>query len=501
MRGAAVTMAATLGSFGTALGIKHEAQLSTSVVILAVALALSIGRHGERADHRTPGGRLLAILVVSLVAIIANEIGTQIFRHPDLGDTLFVLAMSATIWARRFGPVARRTAMLATFPLVAMLIVPAPIVELHGGGGGTRWWSALVALVALAWVTVTRALATRAGFLVVGAQTPDRTGGERTAQASAKQTASASVRKLTSSDKMAIQMAASLGAAFIIGRGLFGAHWTWVVLTAFIVSSGNRGRGDVVYKAGMRLAGACAGTLAATALTGVFTPGDSWAIVAIFAVLAVALWLRSISYAYWAGGMTGALALLYGYYGEGGIGLLATRLEGIVVGAALAVMASWVLWPIRTTDVLRRDTALALAALDGYVASLGEDLAAALRRQHDFQNAADTLAKTGTPLRAVPPQLRSHFPYLHAVRALEHCAAELPSVTAIVAEHGPGIHRHEHLNQLRTGLREMRRANGQRVPPGPSAWDQLLERVRELSVSPETLTPPMPAGSPTRDDS
>jgi hypothetical protein len=493
MREAAVTMAATLGSFGTALAIKHEAQLSTSVVILAVALALSIGRQGERAVRRTPRGRLLAILVVPLVAFGANEIGTQIVRHSDLGDTLFVVAMSATIWARRFGAVARRIAMLATFPLVAMLIVPAPIIEVHGGGGGTRWWSALVALVALSWVTGIRALATRAGFLAPASETP--------APRSAERAAPAGIRKMASSDKMAIQMAAALGTAFIIGRGVFGTHWTWVVLTAFIVSSGNRGRGDVVYKALMRLAGACTGTLVATALTGTFPPGDSWAIVMIFAVLAVALWLRSISYAYWAGGMTAALALLYGYYGEGGIGLLGTRLEGILAGAALAVMASWVLWPIRTTDVLRRDTALALAALDGYITSLGEDRAAALRRQHEFQAAADTLAKTGTPLRAVPPRLRSHFPYVHAVRALEHCAAELPSVTAIVAEHGPGIHRHEHLNDIRTGLREMRRANGQRLPPGPSAWDQLLEGVRELSQSPETRTPAMHAGSSTRNAS
>ncbi len=47
-----------------------------------------------------------------------------------------------------------------------------------------------------------------------------------------------------------------------------------VALTAFIVCSGNRGRGDVAHRAAMRLAGAGAGTLAATALSGVFTPGD-----------------------------------------------------------------------------------------------------------------------------------------------------------------------------------------------------------------------------------
>jgi hypothetical protein len=488
-------MAATLASFGTALAIKHQERLSTSVVILAVALALSMGRHGQRSGRRTGSSRWLAILVVPLVAVGANEIGTRIFRQPDLGDGLFVVAVSATIWARRLGPVARQIATLATFPLVAMLIVPAPIIEVNGNAGDARWWSAVVALVALAWATSTRALAERVGILVpapapVPAPVPVPAPIPAPAPAPAARPASAAsgARRMASSDKMAIQMAAALGSAFAVGRGLFGAHWTWVVLTAFIVSSGNRGRGDVVYKAALRLAGACAGTLAATALTGAFAPGDSWAIVMIFVVLAVALWLRSISYAYWAAGMTAALALLYGYYGEGGIGLLGDRLEGILVGAALAVTASWILWPVRTTDVLRRDTALALAALDGYLASLGEDLTAAVTRQHEFQRAASTLAQTGTPLRVVPPRLRSHFPYLHAVKALEHCAAELPSITAVATEHGPGSHGHEHLNHLRAGIREMRRANGQKLPPAPTAWEHLVDRVHELSKSPETVT-------------
>ncbi len=475
-------MAATLASFGTALAIKHEERLSTSVVILAVALALSMGRHGQRSVRRTAKGRLVAIIMVPLVAVGANEIGTRIFRQPDLGDALFVLAVSATIWARRLGPATRQVATLATFPLVAMLIVPAPIVEVNGSAGDARWWSAVVALVALGWVRGTRALAERAG-IIAAAPVPVPVpvpATQRTAPVAGRASSTSSARRMVSSDKMAIQMAAALGAAFVVGRGLFGSHWTWVVLTAFIVSSGNRGRGDVVYKAALRLAGACVGTLGATALTGVFAPGDRWAIVVIFAVLAVALWLRSISYAYWAAGMTAALALLYGYYGEGGIGLLGDRLEGILAGAALAVSAAWILWPVRTTDVLRRDTALALAALDGYLAGLGEDLAGALTRQHEFQHAAETLAQTGTPLRALPPPLRSHFPYLAAVRALERCAAELPSITALVAERGPGSHDHEHLKHLRAGIREMRRANGQRLPPEPSAWEQLLDRVREL---------------------
>jgi Fusaric acid resistance protein-like len=306
MRDAAVTMAATLASFATALGIERVARLSTSIVILAVALTLSIGRMGQRGNHRTVHSVALAAVVLPLVAVGANEISTRIFHQPNLGDALFVVAMSATIWLRGLGPAARQIATFATFPLVVTLIVPAPIVATNGSTADGRWWSALIALVALGWATATRFVAERSGILVLAANLPPPT---PPTPSSAR-----TGRRIAPSTRMALQMAAALAAAFAVGRSLFDVHWTWVVLTAFIVCSGTRGRGDVVHKAVMGLAGAAVGTLAATVLSDAFPPGDRWSIVIIFAVLAVALWLRSINYAYWAAGMTAALALLYGYY-------------------------------------------------------------------------------------------------------------------------------------------------------------------------------------------
>jgi hypothetical protein len=489
IREAAVTMAATLASFATALLIKQEAQLSTSIVILAVALSISLGRTvGQRAEHRTVRGRVLAIVVLPFVAVAANEIGTRIFQQPDLGDALFVLAISATIWVRRLGATARQIARLATFPLIAMLIVPAPVISTHAGAANGRWWSALIAVVALGWVTTARLLAERIGLLVPAVD-------PRAATPPAPSSARAA-RRIAPSTKMALQMAVALGAAFALGRDLFGVHWTWVVLTAFIVCSGNRGRGDVVHKAAMRIAGAGAGTLAATALSGAFPAGDSWSIAVIFAVLAVALWLRTINYAFWAAGMTAALALLYGYYGQRGIGLLATRLEAILLGAALAALTSWFLLPVRTTDVIRRDLARALAALDGYLASLHQDLASAPAHQDRFQAAVSALAHAGTLLRAVPPVLRSRVEHLPAVRALEHCASELPSVTTVLVQRRPEDHWREHLDELRAGIGELRLANAQRHLPDAIAWNRLIEQVREL---PRALEMPMSSPRATRD--
>lgn len=143
---------------------------------------------------------------------------------------------------------------------------------------------------------------------------------------------------------MAIQLAVAVGGAFVAGRLAFGEHWTWVVLTAFVVCSGNRGRSGVVRKGLLRLVGAAAGTLVATFLAGWFGPFDSRSIVVVFAVLAVAMDLRTFSYAFWAGGVTEMLALLYDYYGQAGPGLLATRLLAIAIGV------SWFLLPVRNRN-------------------------------------------------------------------------------------------------------------------------------------------------------
>jgi hypothetical protein len=484
-RQAAVVLAATLASFVTALLIEHLAHLSTSIVILAVAMSVSLGRVGQRAEHRSPRALALAAIVLPLVAVGANEISTRIFEQPDLGDTLFVLAVSATIWVRRFGPTARQVAVFATFPLVATLIVAAPAVSAGGSAGDGRWWSALVALIAFGYLTAARLIAEHAGFL-------ERAASEQ-ATATAANAQAGNARRIAASTKMALQMGSALGAAFAVGRGLFGVHWTWAVLTAFIVCSENRGRGDVLDKAMTRLVGAGLGTLGATALTGVFPPRDPWSVAVIFAVLAVGLWLRPVNYACWAGAMTAALALLYGYYGERGAGLLGTRLEAIAVGATLAVAASWFLLPVRTTDVLRRDLALSLAALDAYLtaqaapreaaphpAGPGEsgpreapaqEKAAASQKQ--FTQSVRALDHAAALLRKVPAPLRSGPDYLPAVNALQACAARLPSVTAAQAQLPRDDHWPDRLAHFQAAVGDLRQANAQRLPPDPRAWSRL----------------------------
>lgn len=484
LRAAAVTMAAALASFGSALLVAHLARLPAGIAILAVAIGLSVGRIRQRPGSKPPG--LPGLLVLPLVAAGASEISTQMFEHPDLGDALFVLAVSASIWVRRFGPLATRAGALASVPLAAILIIPAPAITAPGSSGNTPWWAALIAVIALAWSGAVQLIAGRIRLLPRPSAPPALV--SRAASPGPR-----SRRRTPASTRMALQMAAAIAAAFAVGRSLYPAHWMWVVLTAFIVCSGNRSRGDVAHKAVMRVLGAAAGTIVATALTGAFPPADTWSVVAIFAVLTIGLWLRPVNYAYWAAGMTAAMALLYGYYGQRGIHLLGDRVEAIAIGAALGIAASWIIFPTRTTDLVRRDLALALAALSDYLAAAGIDTAALPRLQARFEQAVAALQQATSPLQLLPPPWRAGHDYLSAVTALRQCAATLPAITrqaatASVSEDQPGTA--TVAAGITASITAIRRRLAGRHRLDPATWPQLAANVTALTAAIRTSTQP-----------
>jgi uncharacterized membrane protein YccC len=177
----------------------------------------------------------------------------------------------------------------------------------------------------------------------------------------------------------------------------------WPVVTAFIVCAGNRGRGDVVYKGVLRVAGGLGGTIVATLISGVARPGGPLAIILIFVVLTLALWLRPVSYAYWAGCVTAVLALLYGYFGQTGPGVLESRLLGVLWGGGIAIAASWFMLPVKTTDVLRRRSSEALRALAVFSAAVRDRAAPAdlEETRHAAARAIERVAEVGSAPRAL----------------------------------------------------------------------------------------------------
>ncbi|MEY9928826.1 multisubunit Na+/H+ antiporter MnhF subunit [Catenulispora sp. GP43] len=385
LRAAAVLMAAVLSAYGSAIWIEHRAHLHLDIVITAVAMTMTLARVQRGAD---PRDRLIGAAVLAASAATASEVSSLLQLHPFLGGAAFTAAMAAAIWIRRFGPRATKAGTVGALPFITLLVT-------QGQGGPPHTaaddlWCALIALVAAFWVAVYQLGAAALGMREQRRHPP----------APRPLIAPSGAKRIPAGTRMACQTAVALGTAFAVGHLAFHDHWPWAVLTAYIVGSGARGRGDVLHKGVLRTAGATAGTVVATAIAGTFPPADRWSVVIIFAVLGVASWLREISYAFWAGSVTAALSLLYGYFGQNATSLLTTRLEAIVVGAVPGIAASWFVLPVRTADVLRRRMAEALAALTACLDAPIDDRAEIRRRQARFQYAVAQLEQIAKPLRA-----------------------------------------------------------------------------------------------------
>ncbi|RAO76430.1 FUSC family protein [Dyella jiangningensis] len=401
--------------------------------VLGVVLALSLSRSQLDRDGR---GRIEAALVLPAVAFAALGVGWLLHHWPWLGAAVFVAGMALPIWLRRFGSMARRAGSLIALPFVTLLTVP----HVHAATGGLlpSWLAPVViALLALFWVNVFHQLVKLLTLQTIAPEdasttlTAVREGAPRTA----------------ASTRMAVQMAVALAAAFIVGYLCFAERWAWIVLTAFIVNSGNRGRLDVLYKSGMRVLGAAAGTAVAL-LFSLHLGLDGRATGAlILGALFLGVWLRPFAYAWWALFVTVALALLQGFDGDTPSAMLWLRLEEIVIGAVIGVSAAWWVLPVRSTDVLRRRLADALAVL-------ADALDPASKRQAaQVEEAMELVAQVAAPFRAVRWLTRRTRPLQPADWADTLLACRACARTVIARGNPPGSLRHA-VGSARKALRE-----------------------------------------------
>lgn len=349
LKAALAGIAALIASFLTMYAIGGRVGAGPSTAILSAVLALTLWRR-EGASRRSPW---LTLVMLPLLAVSAAFAGEVLVTIPALGAVLFVAAIFVSVWLRQYGERTAEIGSLIALPFVVMLIVP---VRPNAPGGPLVNLALVVCagLLAYGWVAVVRFAAVRIGLTQRGGATRMPRSEPRAAAAGA----------LSVSTRMALQMAVALAAAFAIGFWVFPQHWGWVVLTAFIVCSGARGRGDAAYKGLLRLGGALAGTLGAAVVQHVALPNGIATACAIFAALFLGMWLRERNYAYWAVCITLVLALLQRTESAPGIALLVGRLEGICIGALCAVGATWFVYPIKTEAVIRRRVADVLAALD-----------------------------------------------------------------------------------------------------------------------------------------
>jgi hypothetical protein len=403
---AVVTLIAVILSFLTVYAISAHFGAGVQPAIVAAIMAMTLGRRPRSAERART---LLAPLTIACVAPVAGAVGWLLHALPVVGAIVFTGGMSLSVWLRNFGALGKGAGGLIALPLLAILIVPGRPTPAPGGRIVDLAVLASAGLIAFAYASAVTWLAAKAGvhFAAGEVSEPPRRRDARVPADPKRAAPSASTR-------MAAQMAVALACAFVSGWIIFPGHFSWTVLTAFIVCSGARGRGDAAYKGVLRLLGAVSGTLAAVAVTHLWAPTGVTEAAAIFGILFLALWLRDFNYAYWAGCITLILALLGSGTGLT-IGLLGVRLEAILLGAICAVAAAWFVFPIRTEAVIRRRLADALLAFDELVA-------------HAHLPDADPAAKLArfehrmTELDGVAPPVRWHRRVFASRDAAEHPA-------------------------------------------------------------------------------
>jgi uncharacterized membrane protein YccC len=345
LREAAVTMLAALATLAAVLAIDPEAPAA----VLAVVLCLSLARSHLDHDFRE---RAEAALALPVVAFAAAGVGVLLHRWPWIGAIVFTAGVAASIWLRRFGPAGARAGSLIALPFVTLLVTPYARPVKVGPVLATLM-PVIVALIALASVTLFQTLAGRL-------RVRPGAGHESPAPPPVR---SESAMRPDANTRMALQMAVALSVSFAVGHGIFGERWSWIVLTALIVQSGNRGRLDVAHKSVLRIVGAAAGTVIALVSATHLGSHDAATVALILAAVFFGIWLRPFGYAWWALFATLALALLQGFAGAPAQQILLPRLEEIAIGAIIGVASAWFVLPVRSTVVLRRRISDALAAL------------------------------------------------------------------------------------------------------------------------------------------
>jgi fusaric acid resistance family protein len=455
-REALVTMLAALATMACALAIDPE----PGPAVLAVVLCVALSRSQLDRDAR---GRLEAALVLPAVSVAALGVGLLLRHAPWLGAALFVAGVSVPIALRGSGPALRRAGALVALPFVVILVTPR-MPAVHANRTLALLMPIVVALLALAWVTLAHAIARRIGWLAQ----PQRAWSHASA---ADPPAAAGSLRPSANTRMAIQMAVALAAAFVVGYLLFRERWAWIVLTAYIVGSANQGRLDVLYKSVQRVLGAAAGTGFALVLSAHATPQGSGSAVAMLAAVFLGVWLRPLGYAWWALFVTVALALLQGFEGPSAGALLGLRLEEIAMGALIGVAAAWLVLPVRSTGVLRRRIADALAALAGLADPEQPD-----RSPASFAHALDRAEKVAPAFRAVRGVTRRYRSVQPAdwIDALAACRA--PALALIERGAIPAPVR-KALGAARKAMRE------------PAAIGPALEELRAVLARAAALAP------------
>src|SRR5262249_39012470 len=152
---------------------------------------------------------------------------------------------------------------------------------------------------------------------------------------------------LTLSTRQALQVGIAASLAIVVGELGSPTRWYWAVLTAFIVFVNTTSRGDVLSRGWQRLVATIGGVLAGMGLAVVVSGQELLALLVLFGCAFLALNLRRISQTLLAFWVTAVLAVLYGLIGQFSVETLVLRIEETAVGAAMGMLAAYLVMPKR----------------------------------------------------------------------------------------------------------------------------------------------------------
>jgi uncharacterized membrane protein YccC len=224
--------------------------------------------------------------------------------------------------------------------------------------------------------------------------------------------------------RQAIQVGVATSLAIVAGELLSPSRWYWAVITAFLVFAGTTSRGEVLSRGWGRILGTIGGVIAGMGLALLVSGSQPAALILLFACIFVAIYVVQISPSLLAFWITAVLAILYGLIGQFSVATLVLRIEETALGAALGILASYLILPKRTREAFGE-------ALDEYVDAVDAVLTTSVDRilgresaQHSVElakNVHDTMATLRTraaPLDSPLPWRRGRSSYHRMVQML-----------------------------------------------------------------------------------
>jgi uncharacterized membrane protein YccC len=224
--------------------------------------------------------------------------------------------------------------------------------------------------------------------------------------------------------RQAIQVGVATSLAIVAGELLSPSRWYWAVITAFLVFAGTTSRGEVLSRGWGRILGTIGGVIAGMGLALLVSGSQPAALILLFACIFVAIYVVQLSPSLLAFWITAVLAILYGLIGQFSVATLVLRIEETALGAALGILASYLILPKRTREAFGE-------ALDEYVDAVDAVLTTSVDRilgrespapsVELAKNVHDTMATLRT--RAVPldsplPWRRGRSSYHRMVQVL-----------------------------------------------------------------------------------